>query len=82
MSSSSSGDLEPVFAAMLENAARICDANFGNIFRWDGDALCARRDPQYTACLYRTSQASAVSSEPRKSYWRHVKNERGNHVPI
>jgi hypothetical protein len=24
---------------MLENAARICDAKFGNIFRWDGDAL-------------------------------------------
>jgi GAF domain-containing protein len=37
--SSSPGNLEPVFAAMLENAARICDANFGNIFRWDGDAL-------------------------------------------
>ena len=37
--SSSPGDVEPVFAALLENAARICDANFGNIFRWDGDAL-------------------------------------------
>ena len=37
--SSSPGDLLPVFAAMLENAARICDANFGNIFRWDGQAL-------------------------------------------
>jgi hypothetical protein len=37
--SSSSGDLQQVFATMLENAARICDANFGNIFRWDGDAL-------------------------------------------
>ena len=24
---------------MLQNAARICDANFGNIFRWDGEAL-------------------------------------------
>jgi two-component system, NtrC family, sensor kinase len=27
--SGSAGDLQPVFAAMLENAARICDANFG-----------------------------------------------------
>ena len=25
--------------AMLENAVRICDAKFGNIYRWDGDAL-------------------------------------------
>ena len=37
--SSSPGDLEPVFAAILEKAARICDAAFGNIYRWDGDAL-------------------------------------------
>jgi GAF domain-containing protein len=37
--SSSPGDLQPVFATMLENAARICGANFGNIYRWDGDAL-------------------------------------------
>ena len=37
--SSSSGDLEPVFAAMLENAVRICDAKFGNIQRWDGEVL-------------------------------------------
>src|SRR6516164_6413179 len=37
--SSSPGDLKPVFAAMLDNAARICDAKFGNIYRWDGDAL-------------------------------------------
>jgi class 3 adenylate cyclase/putative methionine-R-sulfoxide reductase with GAF domain len=37
--SSSPGDLEPVFAAMLENAVRICDASFGNIFRWEDDAM-------------------------------------------
>jgi PAS domain S-box-containing protein len=37
--SSSSGDLEPVFATMLAEAVRICGANFGNIYRWDGDAL-------------------------------------------
>ena len=34
--SGSPGDLQPVFAAMLENAVCICDANFGNIYRWDG----------------------------------------------
>ena len=37
--SSSPGDLEPVFQAMLENAVRICHAKFGIIYRWDGDAL-------------------------------------------
>jgi GAF domain-containing protein len=37
--SSSPGDLQPMFATMLENAVRICDAKFGNIYRWDGDAL-------------------------------------------
>ena len=37
--SSSPGDLQPVFATMLEKAVRICDAKFGNIYRWEGDAL-------------------------------------------
>ncbi len=37
--SSSPGELEPVFATMLEKAVRICDAKFGNIYRWDGDTL-------------------------------------------
>ena len=37
--SSSPGDLQAVFSAMLESAARLCDASFGNIFRWDDDAL-------------------------------------------
>jgi class 3 adenylate cyclase/putative methionine-R-sulfoxide reductase with GAF domain len=37
--SGSPGDPQPVFASMLENAVRICDATFGNINRWDGEAL-------------------------------------------
>ena len=37
--SSSPGDLQPVFEAMLENAVRICDAKFGNIHRRDGETL-------------------------------------------
>jgi two-component system, NtrC family, sensor kinase len=35
--SSSPGDLTPVFEAMLTNAARICDARFGGVYRWDGE---------------------------------------------
>ena len=34
--SSSPGDLQPVFATMLEKAVRICDAKFGNIYRAGG----------------------------------------------
>jgi len=37
--SSSPGELEPVFQAMLENAIRICDAKFGNLLRRDGDTF-------------------------------------------
>jgi two-component system NtrC family sensor kinase len=37
--SSSPGELEPVFQTMLENATRICDAKFGTMFRFDGDAF-------------------------------------------
>jgi GAF domain-containing protein len=37
--SSSPGELQPVFSAILESAARLSGASFGNIFRWDDDAL-------------------------------------------
>jgi GAF domain-containing protein len=37
--SASLGELGPVFQAMLERAVRICGAKFGNIYRWDGEAL-------------------------------------------
>ena len=37
--SSSPGVLEPAFDTVLENAMQICDAEFGNIYTWDGEAL-------------------------------------------
>jgi len=37
--SSSPGELEPVFQAMLENARRICEAEFDILYRCEGEAL-------------------------------------------
>jgi GAF domain-containing protein len=37
--SSSPGELEPVFDAMLANAVRICEAKFGNLLLLEGDAF-------------------------------------------
>src|SRR5262249_10916899 len=39
--SSSPGELQPVFNTMLENATRICEAKFGNLFLREGDAFRA-----------------------------------------
>jgi two-component system, NtrC family, sensor kinase len=33
--SGSPGYLQPVFTTILENATRVCDAKFGNIYLWD-----------------------------------------------
>ena len=55
--SSSPGDLEPVFATMLENAVRICDARFGNIYRWGGEVLL----------LVATENTPPAFAEARKS---------------
>ena len=37
--SSAQGDLQSVFDAILENATRICDANFGNLTLYDGEVF-------------------------------------------
>ena len=61
--SSSPGELEPVFRAMLENAIRVCDAKFGTLFRYDGDALYPAAGHRHAARIERVpSPARAVSA--------------------
>jgi len=38
--SSSTGDLQPIFQAMLENATRLCTAKFGLLYLCEGDTFC------------------------------------------
>jgi GAF domain-containing protein len=55
--SSSPGDLEPVFEAVLRNATRICEAKFGQLLRFDGEmfhfAAGADLPPDYAEFMRR-----------------------------
>jgi signal transduction histidine kinase len=55
--SSSPGELKPVFQKMLENATRVCGANFGVMNLWDGEAFSIAADynvpPAFAASRHR-----------------------------
>jgi two-component system, NtrC family, sensor kinase len=56
--SSSPGELEPVFEAMLENAVRLCTASFGNLYVRDGEFF-------QLAAAYNTPAAFVASRRGR-----------------
>ena len=66
--SSSPGDLDPVFETMLANAVRICEANFGVLFRSQGvefyPAAWAGVPPEYEEFLRRRGQFRPTDGAP------------------
>jgi class 3 adenylate cyclase len=78
--SSFPGDIQPVFDAMLEKAARICDAAFGHIYRWDGDAMhlvgTHNTPPAFAEMLRR----SPIRPDPRRPLGRMLATKTTVHV--
>jgi GAF domain-containing protein len=70
--SASPGELEPVFQKMLENATRICGANFGTMALYDGDSFL-------TVGLYNVPDAYA-SAQMDKPIHPHPKSGLGTLV--
>ena len=67
--SSSPGELEPVFQAMLENAVRICDAKFGILFRFERDVVrpagMVRVSPEFAEFVRHGVRPSPVTAVGR-----------------
>ena len=67
--SSSTGDLEHVFATMLENATRICEAKFGALYLSEGDGF--RATAMHNAPpAYEEARAGVLHPPPSTSLWR------------
>ena len=66
--SSSTGELQPVFEAMLENAVRICEAGFANLWLHDGKDLKAAAiygaPPEYRELLQKEIKVRPGAGTP------------------
>ncbi len=74
------GDVQPVFAALLEKAVRICDATFGNILRYDGDALHLIAAHNTPPALVEARAGLRFRPSPNGPFDRALKTEKVVHV--
>ena len=80
--SSSPGELEPVFQAMLENATRICEAKVGNLFLREGNnfrAVAVHGESDY-AEGFRRSPLALMNENPGSPLDRIAKTKQFIHI--
>jgi len=78
--SKSSGDLETVFRTILENATRICNANFGTLFRFDGENFYPAAQFNTPAALLRAqARRGPFKPEPGTAMERVLRTNRVSH---
>ena len=78
--SGSPGDLQPVFAAMLQKAVRICEAKFGNIYRWNGDSFTHLAAFNTPTALVEARRRAPVRLEPNSIFEQIVRSKDVVHV--
>jgi GAF domain-containing protein len=79
--SSSPGELEPVFQAILENATRICEAKFGTLYLREGNAF-------HTSALHNAPRAYAEARRrqpivpgPNTAFTCMLRTKQAVHIP-
>jgi signal transduction histidine kinase/putative methionine-R-sulfoxide reductase with GAF domain len=68
--SSSPGDLEPVFQTILENAVRLCEAKFGTLNLYDGEAYRNVALHNIPSAYAEIRRGAVIRPDPRSSLGR------------
>src|SRR5262245_10327113 len=89
--SSSPGELEPVFEAMLAKATRICEAKFGMLYLWEGEgqyrvaalhgAPPRLAEERHRGVVIRPAPASALGRVAETKHTVHIADDRAINVP-
>ena len=78
--SGSADDPQPVFEAILTKAVHICDANFGNIHRWDGNAFHLVATHNTPPALAEARRRSPLLASPQTAPGRLVATKTAVHI--
>ena len=73
--SSSPGELEPVFQAMLTNAMRICEAKFGHLLLYDGESFHPAHLGDVPAAYREIQGARAATPKSKTCDWSTRRNQ-------
>jgi len=84
--SASPGELAPVFQGILENATRLCEANFGNMFLREGNGFrtVAIHSPPsaYTEWYERHPFLEPTKEYPHSNLARLIETKKSSTTPI
>jgi signal transduction histidine kinase len=79
--SGSPADLEPVFETILANATRLCEAQFGILYRYDGDVFHLGALHNVAPALAEYLRREPLRPGPENSYGRLLQTKQPVHVP-